>query len=159
LGFSLVAGAFFLVMKSWKGEHAAKPLRQDLALVDVARTGFWWCDHCKRITEPLDAGEVYPQCTHCHARRMRWHAGQPPDGPISRPEALPQWREPNEGKPFQKRHRLPQEERNLRLLARTGYWFCFGCKEITKRTEQEECAWCGSSKVEWQAPVFQEAMA
>lgn len=148
-------------MRSFQVHPTAKPLRQDLASADVSRTGFWWCDHCKRITEPVDPGDAYPQCTHCTARRMHWHAGTPPDGPIEKPPALPQWhwREPDEGKPRQKMHRLPAEDRDLRVLARIGYWFCMACKEISKRTQQEDCVLCGSSRVEWQAPCLPDKEA
>jgi len=75
---------------------------------------------------------------------------------------VPDWtpREPDaNARRAQKLHRLPAEERDLRKLAISGYWFCMGCKEITKRDDQECCVLCKSSRVEWQAPVFEEAAA
>lgn len=50
--------------------------------------------------------------------------------------------------------RLPQEERDLRRLAQTGYWFCSGCSQVTHRTAWEECELCGSMDVQWCEPVF-----
>jgi hypothetical protein len=75
----------------------------------------------------------------------------------------------------EKKQRLAAEHRNLKVLAKTGYHFCYGCMEITlpdptrengdevelvptseEREKPIKCVLCGSDKVEWQKPVFNE---
>lgn len=138
-------------MKSWAGEHPATAVK--CLEGDVSATGFWWCLHCHRISEPIDAGDPYPQCAHCKSRRLEWRAPVEPERVIAVAKALPQWPEPSPGRTRRKVSRLPAEDRDLNKLVREGYWFCSGCKEITKRDEQECCVLCGSSEVEWQEPV------
>ena len=29
-----------------------------------------YCKHCRRVTEPADPGEAFPQCVHCGSRNL-----------------------------------------------------------------------------------------
>lgn len=126
---------------------------------DVGQTGFWWCSHCRRVTELLDSdtGLSGRRCVRCRAQGVEWKGTT--KTPPPKPEPAPHWAtaEPDdEGRKAQKLHRLPEEKRDLRLLARTGYWFCYGCRAISERDEQECCTLCGSARIEWNEPVFKE---
>lgn len=149
-------------MTSHRGQFPAKKLSVDLDRVDVRETGFWWCARCHRVTELLDSdcGLSGRRCTHCHSQKIEWKPALTGGGPVPTPDPLPEFLpEPSEeGKPKQKKHRLPPEKRDLRVLARTGYWFCYGCAQVTERDDQECCVLCTSSKVEWNDPIFSEAL-
>lgn len=157
-------------MKSWGAANPAKKLSVDLNKVDVSATGFWWCLACHRITEPLKQGEYDQQCTHCHSFRIVWKA---PVGSVngakgSRGEKAMQ--EFNERaavvvagtrvefteEALAKKARLPAEKRNLRVLASTGYYFCFDCLEVTELAREkaedgaERCVLCSGKDVRWQ---------
>jgi hypothetical protein len=143
---------------SVRAEFPARPLSVDLNKVDLAVTGFWWCLRCHRVTELLDSetGLSGRRCAHCRSQRVEWKEPAAPAGPVQPPPALPEWALEPEERPKQKLHRLPSEQRDLRVLARTGYFFCYGCRQISERDEQECCTLCGSSEIEWNEPVFKE---
>jgi hypothetical protein len=148
-------------MKSYARRAPAKELSFELATADLAATGFWWCRRCGRVTELLDSdqGVTGQRCVHCHSLKVEWKPGTGESGPVSDPGPLPQWADPPDPRPMQKLHRLPVEKRDLRMLARCGYWFCYGCNEITEPTAERECSLCGAAeeKVQWNEPVFVEA--
>jgi DNA-directed RNA polymerase subunit RPC12/RpoP len=93
-------------VKSWAGTFPAKPMRRDIAT--ASQTGFYWCLHCRRITEPKDPGDVYQCCTHCGSRRMEWKQAIPDERPLAEPTGAVNPK------------RLPKEKRDLRLLTVTG---------------------------------------
>lgn len=147
------------LVKSWASENPAKAVK--CLDGDVSATGFWWCLHCHRISEPIDAGDPYPQCVHCSSRRLEWRAPVKSGEVIAVAKALPQLPDPPAPKPRQRLHRLPAAERDLRVLVRTGYWFCQGCQEVTQRRKRDgagcvegSCVLCGANQVVWQEPVF-----
>lgn len=142
----------------------AKRLSIDLERGDVSETGFWWCRKCHRITEldsPAEGGAA-DRCTHCGSKKVEW---KPPVGEGRAPTspALPELpevrltgrerREVDEEFGEERKRRLPPERRDLRVLARTGYYFCYGCREITELSGRA-CALCGAQEVEWQEPAL-----
>lgn len=144
------------MIASWKGVQ--KKLSADLEKVDVAKTGFWWCLRCQQITE-LAGPEYNQHCAHCGSRRVGWKEPVKGKGAISDQTPLPELpaacrrpRVPDDCQDDTKR-RLPIEKRDLRKLAESGYFFCYGCREITEK-EGAVCALCGSDKVEWNEPAF-----
>ena len=122
-------------------EHVAKAMA-----ASAAAGGFWWCRHCRRVTELLDAdhGERGSRCERCRSLKIEWKAFAS---------------EPEPARARQARHRLPAEKRDLRVLARTGYFFCQECEEVTKETEAGDCVLCGAALPTWHAAVLAEEAA
>lgn len=148
-------------MKSWAAEHPERALSRDLSHTDLARTGFWWCQACKRVTELEETArsEGDERCVHCGSGAVEWHPPIGPEPTAAIPIALPQL--PIVAVPPKRlRHRrLPAEKRDLRVLARSGFYFCGDCENITERDEHDECILCGSANVTWNEPVFKEVAA
>lgn len=117
----------------------------------------WWCLHCRRVTELLesDSGLGGQRCAHCQSLRIEW---RPAPACAPKLEPVPCWAqgEPEQGRKAQKIHRLPADKRKLRLLASLGYWFCAACQEVTERDKEDCCVLCGSSRVQWNEPVYVE---
>lgn len=115
----------------------------------VSQAGYYWCLRCRRPTELLDsdAGLSGHRCEHCRTEKVEWREGSP---------EAPHWADPPEPKKAQKLHRLAPEKRDLRLLARSGYWFCNGCNEVTEEDKHGRCLLCKSDRIEWNDPVFEE---
>jgi hypothetical protein len=51
----------------------ARPLSMDLNIVDLCRTGFWFCRQCQRITEPRDNNQGREVCLHCGSMRIKFN--------------------------------------------------------------------------------------
>lgn len=136
---------------------------------------WWWCRRCHSYTELMDAGDVYPQCAECHSRHVE-----------SRPQAevaltseeekerlaiiLNQAPQPEtvslEARLLTrvKKH-LAADKKDLRKLARTGFWFCYAdeCRQITEalpargNVGELVCFCCGAAltkEANWSEPVF-----
>ena len=97
--------------------------------------GFWWCSRCRASCELLEAddGVSVPRCGRCRSHGVSWR------------ELLPAARPA----------RLPRAERDLRVLARSGYFFCRGCDQVSVPAENEACWLCGARLLEWVFPVFE----
>lgn len=136
----------------------------------------WWCRRCHAYVELMDAGDVYPQCAECHSRHvvqrseadqaltseeekrrvavMLAHAPQPETVSLNASLVA-----------YVKKH-LPREKRDLRKLARSGFWFCYAdeCRQITEtrpgpKFGELECVCCGAvltKEANWTAPALTE---
>lgn len=115
----------------------------------MSAAGFYWCLKCHRPTELLDSdqGLAGRRCAVCHSTKIEWR-NQPTPAPAA------DWALDPPERPAQKRHRLPQDKRNLRTLADQGYYFCDGCQNVTEIDNEHLCVLCHSHLVEWHDPVF-----
>lgn len=122
---------------------------------------WWWCRHCHAFVDVEDVGEAWPQCQRCGTRKVE-HRPMEPTLARATVTVLPQCPAvktvPIEARSVVHRKRLPAARRDLRVLARTGYWFCYEpeCQTVTEKGEDDCCVLCGVALVpelNWNAPV------
>ena len=118
--------------------------------------GFYFCPHCHGPADLVDPGEPHPACV-CGHRGLQWIKVEGSRCAAVAPAADPS---PLDAAPMPARRRLPKEKRDLRVLARDGYWMCRTCEQITELDAIDRCVLCGSDAwLEWNAPVFSEEVA
>lgn len=133
------------------------------------RETWHWCRRCHGYVELKDAGDAYPQCGHCGSRQVEWREPAPESkamdgrtvaGVLRRAQTISL--QAVEAKPITrvKKH-LPAEKKDLRKLARTGFWFCYAddCRQITEQNDMGECVCCGAvleEEVNWTPPAFKD---
>lgn len=67
-----------------------RKLSFDLNLVDLSRTGFWFCRRCQKVTEPVENYAGIHGCLFCSSPRIRWNP------PIFEPTEIKQHNENEE---------------------------------------------------------------
>lgn len=140
--------------------------------MDPINEGGWFCRQCQVFVPVLDAGEHNQRCGRCHGYHVEF---MPPvsQSSVERDAAagarrlldlseqeiavVAGTRVRHTPEFLEKKKRLPAEERDLRVLARDGYHFCFSCLEVSKLDEYDQCVLCGSKEVRWQ-PGIEESI-
>jgi hypothetical protein len=152
--FELAAGAFNFV----------GAIEEDVLMDSHGTQAWWWCRRCHTYVDLVDHGDAYPQCDHCRSRQVEWREPQADARTVAgyerRVQTISFAAAPTAPLTRVKKH-LPADKKDLRKLARTGFWFCYAddCRQITERNEMGECVCCGAALEEehnWNPPVFKE---
>jgi hypothetical protein len=129
-----------------------------------------WCRRCHAYVDLKDAGDVFPQCERCGSRHVEVRQLEPESRPVDphvvagfvrrAEQTVPKVFSQRAARVRVRKH-LPADKKDLRVLVKTGFWFCYAddCRQITERNDMGECVCCGAAldeEANWTPPALQD---